>query len=179
MADVFVSYARGDQHKAELIAKRLSEAGFTVWWDTDLLPHNSFSTVIEEEIRTARAVLVIWSSTACQSQWVRAEAELGRGEGKLIQVFIDDSPIPLPFNQYQAADLRRWRGNAAAPQWRKVLASVGHFTGTSEENQQPPKGSGSPSDRHSPSRRRTMRRAVAAACAGIAVVAAVGGLFLW
>ena len=132
MADVFVSYARGDQQVAERIAKLLISAGFSAWWDSDLLPHNRFASVIEDEIRAARTVLVIWSEAATQSQWVRAEAELGREQGKLIQVAIDQSPIPLPFNQYQIADLRRWNGKASDPQWRKVLASVSHFK-TGEE----------------------------------------------
>ncbi len=127
MADVFVSYARGDQQWALTIAEHLIGAGFTVWWDTDLLPHTRFATVIEEQIHAAHAVLVIWSQAAAASQWVRAEAELGRAGGKLIQVSIDGSAIPIPFNQYQSADLREWHGKRSDPQWRKVLTSVAHF----------------------------------------------------
>ncbi|MFZ0498664.1 MAG: TIR domain-containing protein [Steroidobacteraceae bacterium] len=127
MADVFVSYARGDQSLAEKIAQHLIGAGFTTWWDSELLPHDSFANVIQQEILGARAVLVIWSEAGTRSQWVRAEAELARMEGKLIQVVADQCTIPLPFNQYQAADLRHWHGDAADPQWRKVLASVAHF----------------------------------------------------
>lgn len=141
MADVFVSYARGDQPLAERIAQHLIGEGFTAWWDSDLLPHESFASVIQQEIQGARAVLVIWSETAARSQWVRAEAELARAEGKLIQVVVDPCTIPLPFNQYQAADLRHWRGDSADPQWRKVLASVAHFANSpaagSAQSQQP------------------------------------------
>ena len=127
MADVFVSYARGDQSLAEKIAQHLIGAGFTTWWDSELLPHDSFANVIQQEILGARAVLVIWSEAGTRSQWVRAEAELARVEDKLIQVVADQCTIPLPFNQYQAADLRHWHGDTADPQWRKVLASVVHF----------------------------------------------------
>lgn len=127
MADVFVSYARGDERIARTVAQRLTEAGYSVWWDSELLPHNRFANVIEEEIGAASAVLVIWSEVAAKSQWVRAEAELGRSDGKLIQVAIDQSPIPLPFNQYQIADLRHWRGDRSNTHWQKVLASVAHF----------------------------------------------------
>ena len=129
MADVFVSYARRDQPLAEQLAQGLTKAGFTVWWDTNLLPHNRFANVIEEEIGAARAVLVIWSEAAVASQWVRSEAEFGRSKGKLIQVAIDGCTLPMPFNQFQTADLRTWKGDPANPEWRKVLASVGHFTG--------------------------------------------------
>ena len=119
MADVFVSYARGDQKIAEAVAEQLADAGFTTWWDSELLPHNRFATTIEEEIRAASAVIVIWSAKAAASPWVRAEAELARGRDKLIQVVVDHSEIPLPFNQYQAADLSNWRGDPVDPRWRR------------------------------------------------------------
>ena len=128
MADVFVSYARADQRKARIVAERLAASGFSVWWDTELLPHTRFAAVIEDQIRAAQAVLVIWSQAAAISPWVNSEAELGRTAGKLIQVSIDGSAIPLPFNQYQIADLKHWRGSPTDPQWCKVLASIAYFT---------------------------------------------------
>lgn len=140
MADVFVSYARGDQRLAQRVASHLTKAGFSVWWDTELLPHNRFATEIEDQIRTAHAVLVIWSRASTTSPWVRAEAELGRAQGKLIQVLVDECTIPLPFNQYQSADLRHWHGDEGNRQWSKVLASVAHFanhTGPSPPNRTP------------------------------------------
>lgn len=141
MADVFVSYARGDERIARIVAQQLIAAGYSVWWDSELLPHNRFANVIEEEIGGARAVLVIWSQLAAKSQWVRAEAELGRADGKLVQVAIDKSPIPLPFNQFQTADLRRWHGDPASQQWQKVLASIAYFqTATKHPTAAPARG---------------------------------------
>jgi len=168
MADVFVSYARGDERTARAVAERLIEAGYSVWWDTELLPHNRFANVIEEEIGIAHAVLVIWSKIAVKSQWVRAEAELGRGDGKLIQVTIDRSPIPLPFNQYQLADLQHWRGDRDNPHWQKVLASVAHF--------QAAKGDSRPSLQPiSPAKRTIFGRKGRLTLAAAAFVAVVGG----
>ncbi len=128
MADVFLSYARGEEPLAHMIAQHLTDAGFSVWWDSDLLPHDSFAQVIERELRAAPAVLVIWSDRAVVSQWVRAEADLARDQDKLIQVSIDNCSIPLPFNQYQIASLRGWKGDPANPQWHKVVASVAELT---------------------------------------------------
>lgn len=133
MADVFLSHAREDERIARTVAKQLTQAGYSVWWDSKLLPHNRFGNVIEEEIAAAGAVLVIWSEIAAKSQWVRAEAELGREDGKLVQVAIDQSSIPLPFNQYQLADLRRWRGDPKNAQWQKVLASIAHFQAATKD----------------------------------------------
>jgi tetratricopeptide (TPR) repeat protein len=176
MADVFVSYARGDQQLAMLVAKHVAAAGFTVWWDSDLLPHNRFATVIEEQIHAASAVLVIWSHAATTSPWVRSEAELGRVEGKLIQVSVDQSMIPLPFNQYQSADLRHWHGNQADPHWRKVLASVAHFAsnGSAGAVQPPPAGRPRPGLRAWSSARTLGLTAI-----GATVVAAAGAALFW
>ncbi|MGN6847975.1 MAG: TIR domain-containing protein [Sphingomicrobium sp.] len=166
MADVFVSYARGDERTARIVAQRLTEAGYSVWWDSELLPHNRFANVIEEEIGAAGAVLVIWSQIAAKSQWVRAEAELGRADGKLVQVAIDQSPIPLPFNQYQIGDLRRWRGDPKNAQWQKVLASVAHFQTAEKEPIAAPK---------TPAKRISIGRNGKFALAGVAALALVGG----
>jgi tetratricopeptide (TPR) repeat protein len=181
MADVFVSYARGDQPLAAKIAQHLVGAGFTAWWDSALLPHNSFATVIEEEIRAARAVLVIWSEKAIRSEWVRGEAELARAQGKLIQVSVDGSPIPLPFNQYQAADLRRWKGHASDPQWRKVLASVAHFTKAPEAKSSAARSIATPQTSKSFGAISFLRQLPRLWIAGATVVALAvsGGVLVW
>ena len=164
MADVFLSYARGDERVARTVAKQLTEAGYSVWWDSELLPHNRFANVIEEEIGAAHAVLVIWSEIAAKSQWVRAEAELGRSQGKLIQIAIEQCSIPLPFNQYQIAELRRWRGDPVNPQWQKILASVAHFKAPSNDPAASPRTRG-----------RTVGRTLKLGMAGVAITAVVGG----
>jgi tetratricopeptide (TPR) repeat protein len=177
MADVFVSYARGDEALARTIAEQLEAAGFTTWWDSALLPHSSFSNVIEDEIRDAKAVLVLWSETAVKSQWVRAEAELARGEAKLIQLAIGAPRIPLPFNQYQTADLSGWRGDPADAQWAKVLASVAHFAGSSGNEAAP--ASAIPVKSKPAKRRGLSGRRPVLALAGAAIIMLAGaGLLL-
>ena len=124
MADVFVSYARATEALARRVAETLMAEGYDVWWDTKLLPHTTFGRSIEAEVRAAKAVVVIWSQAATASEWVRAEADLGRRLGRLIQLRADQTEIPLPFDQHQTADLSAWRGDPTNPQWRSILASV-------------------------------------------------------
>ncbi|HEY1562549.1 MAG TPA: TIR domain-containing protein [Caulobacteraceae bacterium] len=133
MADVFVSYARESEAFASRVAAGLKAAGYDVWWDSKLLPHHTFAQSIEIEVRAAKAVVVLWSEHAIQSQWVRAEADLARHLNKLVQTSIGDCAIPLPFNQVQTARLDHWDGNASDPQWSKVLASVAFLVGGSPE----------------------------------------------
>jgi TolB-like protein len=44
-------------------------------------------------------------------------------------VSIDDTKLPMPFDQIQCASLAGWTGDVNAPDWRKVLANVAALTG--------------------------------------------------
>jgi adenylate cyclase len=133
MAEVFISYARLDEPQAERVADALRADGYDVWRDNELPAHRPYAEVIEERLRGAKAVVVLWSAEAAKSQWVRAEADAARAAGTLIQATLDGCIPPMPFNQIQCAALGDWDGNGATPGWRKVAASVKALAGTPEE----------------------------------------------
>ena len=124
MSDVFVSYARPDEPLAQQVAKMLREAGYRVWRDDELPAHRAYAEVIEERLKSANAVVVLWSTEAAKSHWVRAEADTARLAGTLVQATIDGCVPPLPFNQIQCADLTAWNGDLEAPGWRKLAGGV-------------------------------------------------------
>jgi adenylate cyclase len=124
MADVFVSYARPQDQQARQVADALRSAGYDVWRDDELPAHRTYGEVIEERLASAKAVLVLWSADAFKSQWVRAEADIAREAGTLVQVTVDGRLPPLPFNQIQCADLQGWDGKADSSEWRKVEGSI-------------------------------------------------------
>ena len=126
---VFVSYARPDELHAERVAAGLRAKGYEVWRDDELPAHRAFNEVIEERLRDATAVVVLWSASAAQSQWVRAEADTARNSAKLIQVQLDETLPPLPFNQIHCADLIGWDGIGETAGWRKLLTSVAALVG--------------------------------------------------
>jgi len=130
MSHVFISYARPDEPLASLIAEGLREGGFEVWRDDELPAHRAYAEVIEERINGAKAVVVLWSAEAARSHWVRAEADTARGRLTLIQVSLDGTLPPMPFNQIQCADLKAWDGQRTAPGWRKLVASVTELAGS-------------------------------------------------
>lgn len=94
-----------------------------MWRDDQLPAHRPYAEVIEERLKNARAVIVLWSAQAAASQWVRAEADTARNVGTLIQATLDGTIPPLPFNQIQCADLSGWSGDET-PGWRKLVESV-------------------------------------------------------
>ena len=124
MADVFLSYARPSVKAARRVAEALRAAGYSVWFDENLPAHRDYSDVIEEQLDGASAVVVLWSSDAVRSQWVRSEANRARETGRLVQLRLDDARLPMPFDQVQCPDLMRWRGDRKSAAWQKVVASV-------------------------------------------------------
>jgi adenylate cyclase len=51
-------------------------------------------------------------------------ADRARVAGKLVQLRIDGSPLPMPFDRIQCADLAGWSGEPEARDWKKVVESV-------------------------------------------------------
>ena len=137
MSDIFISYARPNEGLAKTVAETLRAQGYGVWRDDELPAHRAYGDVIEERIREAKAVLVLWSSDAARSQWVRAEADAARGAGTLVQVSIDGSLPPMPFNQIQCADLAGWTGEMGNLGWQKVMGSIASLAGDTIAQSEP------------------------------------------
>ena len=132
MSQVFVSYARPSEPQAQRVAETLRAAGYEVWRDDELPAHRAYSDVIEERLKLANAVVVLWTAEAVKSQWVRAEADAARSAGILVQVTVDGTLPPMPFNQTQCANLQDWDGRVEAAGWRKLIASVAALAGPSK-----------------------------------------------
>ncbi|WP_310469133.1 TIR domain-containing protein [Sphingomonas sp.] len=129
MSDIFISYARSTEPQARVIADALKAHGYEVWRDDELPAHRAYGDVIEERLKAAKVVVVLWSADAAKSQWVRSEADAARGAGTLVQATLDGTVPPLPFNQIQCADLCGWGGEPDSSGWRKVAASVAALAG--------------------------------------------------
>jgi adenylate cyclase len=128
MSDVFVSYARSTERQAQEIARALRAEGYCVWRDDEIPAHKPYAEVIEERLKASKAVLVIWSADAVKSQWVRAEADAARELGTLVQVTVDGTMPPMPFNQIQCATLSS-EGQPAGPGWERLRGSLAVLTG--------------------------------------------------
>ena len=139
MSDVFISYARSSEEQAMLVEQALRGAGHAVWRDAELPAHRAYAEVIEERLKSAKAVVVLWSVEAAKSQWVRAEADAAREMGTLVQARLDGTMPPIPFNQIQSAELEGWTGDPDHPGWCKLKASVATLAGRSGESEPSPK----------------------------------------
>jgi tetratricopeptide (TPR) repeat protein len=116
MTDVFISYASQDRDRVKPLAEALKSRGFNVWWDRSLAAGQDYAQIIERELKTAKAVIVVWSNASAASTFVRDEAGRARDEGRLVPVMLDPIAIPLGFGAFQAEDFTHWNGAARAPQ---------------------------------------------------------------
>lgn len=107
--------------------------GYTTWHDVELPPHRPYAEVIQERLEQAKAVVVLWSQESVRSQWVRSEANHAREKNKLVQVSVDGTMPPIPFDQIHCAQFRGWRGNLNTPDWERVARSVGDLVGRTQE----------------------------------------------
>ena len=113
MADVFLSYARGDRALAGRLAHAIADSGLSVWWDRHIKGGAEFSRDIETELDAAAKIVVLWSKEAVVSRWVRDEAGVAADSKRLVSVTVDGTPPPLGFRQFQTIDLRRWAARGA------------------------------------------------------------------
>jgi adenylate cyclase len=133
-AHVFISYARSSEGQAREVGEALRGAGYSVWRDDELPAHRAYSDVIEERLKSAKAVVVLWCAESAKSHWVRAEADAARELGTLVQATLDSALPPMPFNQIQCADLKGWHGDTSSAGWHKLEASVAALVGRAGED---------------------------------------------
>jgi TolB-like protein/Flp pilus assembly protein TadD len=125
--DIFLSYTREDQATAQRFAEAFEAQGFSVWWDMTLRSGEAYDQVTEEALRTAKAVVVLWSPRSVISRWVRAEATLADRSRTLVPARIEACDLPIMFELTQTADLSRWTGEPTASAWRAFLGDVRRF----------------------------------------------------
>lgn len=121
---LFLSYARADRERARRLATALETCGFELWWDVLIEGGARFAHSIDDALRRADAVLVLWSRASVGSDWVRDEAAVGRDRHRLVPLSLDGSEPPLGFRQYHAIDLGGWRGRASSPEITAVARAV-------------------------------------------------------
>jgi len=110
--EVFVSYAHEDIAIAESIAARLGKERWSVFWDQTIPVGLTWDDIVEEALDAAKCVVVLWSSTSRNSQWVRNEAYEGAARGILAPALLEDVKVPLRFKRIQAASLIGWTPQA-------------------------------------------------------------------
>lgn len=123
--DLFISYSQKDLATVQALTTFLQKVGWSVWFDQHIRAGTSFDKVIEQALQDARAVIVAWSRSSVNSDWVRAEAAYAQESSKLFPVRLDDAPLPLRFIHVHTLNLSGWDG---ACEHYALQALVAHLT---------------------------------------------------
>jgi tetratricopeptide (TPR) repeat protein len=170
LAGVFLSYDHDDKDRARPIALALGRAGHEVWWDLHVRGGAQFSKVIEEALKAADAVVVLWSARSVESAWVRDEASAGRDSGRLIPLSLDRTEPPMGFRQFQTIDFSRGsRGKSA--QLGLLLSSIDDLSPARPATTQ------HPAEPRPSARSGIEPRTLGAVAVGVAALAGAAGLW--
>jgi len=127
MADVFISYARGDKARVAPLVAAIEAKGWTVWWDPEIDAGQQFDDQIEAELLAAAAVVVVWTATSVGSRWVRGEAREAADRNILVPVRFDAARLPMDVRAIHTIDLDTWNedtGSAAFQDLARALDSM-------------------------------------------------------
>lgn len=122
--DVFLSYSRRDQQKAETIALALEAEGYNVWWDAKIPAGKVWLSSVRDALSNAKSVVVLWSPQAISSSNVDDEAHFGHSNNKLIPAYIADCTPQFPYDRIEGARLDHWTGDRAAREWNLLCDAI-------------------------------------------------------
>lgn len=107
MAHVFISYSHKDSQYAHRLAAVLDEAGIPVWIDKRIDYGTKWPHVIQEQLDSCTAFIVIMSPRSYQSEWVQNELSRAKRKKKPIFPLLLDGEEPwLSVEATQFADVR-------------------------------------------------------------------------
>ncbi len=124
MSDIFISYSNKDRPWVERFAKTLGTHGWSVWWDRDIPTGQTFDTVIEKALESAKCAIVVWSENAVASKWVRSEAADALERMILLPVRIDNTKLPLEFRRIQTKSLIDWKEGSSHSEFDKLVEEI-------------------------------------------------------
>ena len=132
MPNIFISYSRNDADIMHMLRDAFNAQGCTTWTDEDLKRGvDDWQKEIESAIESAQCLVVILSSTAKNSPWVRRE--LNYAEAQEVTIYpllardhVKDA-IPSIVISHQRADIR---ANSDTQRQKKIDAEAKVISGS-------------------------------------------------
>ncbi len=126
--DIFLSYARQDTERARQIKDLLEGLGLNVFFDTEGLDGGDvFPDILDRELKTAGAIVGVWSKHALTRPWVKIECDIGKTRGVLVPLQIEeisDLDRPAAFWNIQFADLSDFDGDPDHVGWLRFIRAL-------------------------------------------------------
>jgi formylglycine-generating enzyme required for sulfatase activity len=98
VVDVFISYPRVERARVEPIKAKLETLRLETFFDVQGIDGgDTFPDVIDRALKSAKAVLGVWSPRAFQSKWCMIECRVGATRGVL---------VPVALERFSALDMK-------------------------------------------------------------------------
>lgn len=105
---IFISHSWHDKEVVRRLEIELKTAGAEVWVDhSDVRIGDKITNRVENAFRWCNFVLLLWSKSASESEWVEAEwsAAFHSKKIKIIPCTIDDQPLPFLLRNIRSIEL--------------------------------------------------------------------------
>lgn len=89
--DIFISYSSKNQQAAEDICRAFERSGIKCWMAQRDTPMLNYAAVITDAVKSAKAVVLIFSKEAAKSQWVEKEINIAVDNRKAIVPYMIDN----------------------------------------------------------------------------------------
>ena len=139
MYDIFLSYSTKDRDRLQPLFQALEQQRWSVFWD-----HQSIHTgenwhrKIYQAISESRCVVVVWSKSSVDSEYVLEEAAKAKARNVLLPIRIDGVEPPFGFALRQAGDFTQWNGKPDHPAFIELAAQIYGLLGAGGNPPPPP-----------------------------------------
>lgn len=125
MYDIFLSYSSKDLERVRPLFDTLTAQGWVVFWDhLSIRAGKNWSVELEQAINTSRCVVVVWSQSSIQSEYVREEANFAKRRGVLLPICLDKVEPPFGFTLRQATDFSQWNQKTDHPAFIHLASEI-------------------------------------------------------
>ena len=124
MADIFLAYSSANSKKAEKFKSAFEAEGLSVFDDQSIPTGQDWRRHIEDQLSSCQILVVLWSKTAVESNYVKEEADVAKEHNKLFPVMITKCAIPYGFRTYQTKNLISWRGDRNDTLWQSFMKDI-------------------------------------------------------
>jgi len=113
--DIFISYAREDEPRVNVLVAALESEGWKVFWDRLIPPGTTWEDFIGVHLDSAPVVITVWSTVSIKSRFVKAEANRALRRDVLTPVSIDSVDPPFGFEEINSLQLADWLAAGGGP----------------------------------------------------------------
>lgn len=182
MTDIFISYHSEDREVALELNALFVEEGWDTFIDIEgISAGEDYPSILDQRLKSAKAVVAIWTRKALTRPWVRRECLAALDRGILVPTAprpLEPNDIPIAFAGVQYVRLQHDTGRLDAPSAEQLKAAIKRRIERGSPKYRSTPASNVDKDTPRPSKRR-LATAAAGLTAAVLFVAATFAVIFW